>query len=367
MSSPVQLPVLNPKQSAPSAEKHQVKPAEAPEPTKNKGQENFKDAMQAADKRSEQRAASDAEHRDQSQPAEAAANSSGKELPPEETSSETETVFAGTQTQILVEETLQLNFNATELSAEQADDALLLATRFVVDSLPAVAKEAASDGVAPGATTASKPDILLQLQAQMSKAALAPKTQLMSPEGLVQGAITELTSLKDAATSSNVQNQVDALSSQTNQTNAAELKAAAQTTATKTEMVVPNKVGSEGWSEAMAGRISLLVNQRISAARIHINPPELGPIEVRVNLNNDQASVQFTSQSAQVRDALEQSIPRLRDMLESAGFSLADSDVNDQGREQGSQSDGESGSEMVEEAVAQPTKRESLGLVDDYV
>lgn len=367
MSSPVQLPVLNPKQAAPNSEGNRVKPAEAPEPTKSKGQENFKEAMQAADKRAEQRASQDDPGSKESQATERTATSSGKDLPPEEGSTETETVFAGSQTQVLVEETLQLNFSTAELSAEQADDALLLATRFVVDSLPAVGSEAASGNTTASASAAGKPDILLQLQAQISKAALAPKTQLMNPESLVQGAITELTSLKDAASSANVQNQVDALSSQSNQSNAAELKAAAQATVTKTEMVVPNKVGSEGWSEAMAGRISLLVNQRISAARIHINPPELGPIEVRVNLNNDQASVQFTSQSAQVRDALEQSIPRLRDMLESAGFSLADSDVNDQGGEQRGQGEGEGSQELIEEAVAQSTTRESLGLVDDYV
>ncbi len=109
-----------------------------------------------------------------------------------------------------------------------------------------------------------------------------------------------------------------------------------------------------------------MVNQKISAARIHINPPELGPIEVRVNVNHDQASVQFTSQSAQVRDALEQSIPRLRDMLENAGFSLADSDVNDQSSGDGRHSDGEEVAES-EEVRTESLKRESLGLVDQYV
>jgi hypothetical protein len=66
----------------------------------------------------------------------------------------------------------------------------------------------------------------------------------------------------------------------------------------KTEVSVPIKVGSADWGDAIAGRISLLVNQRINSARIQLTPPELGPIEVRINLNSEQASVQFISHSS---------------------------------------------------------------------
>jgi len=101
-------------------------------------------------------------------------------------------------------------------------------------------------------------------------------------------------------------------------------------TQNRTEVSVPVKVTDPGWQEGIAQRVTMLISQRNSLARIHINPPELGPVEVRLNVNHDQASVQFLSHSSQVRDALEQSIPRLRDMLESAGIELSDSHVGEQ-------------------------------------
>ncbi|MFT7687775.1 MAG: flagellar hook-length control protein FliK [Candidatus Azotimanducaceae bacterium] len=137
----------------------------------------------------------------------------------------------------------------------------------------------------------------------------------------------------------------------------------------KTELSVPVKVSSPDWGEALAGRISLLVNQRISSARIQLTPPELGPIEVRVNLNNEQASVQFLSHSGQVRDALEQAIPRLREMLESSGFSLADAHVGQDGKQRDqSDAEGREGDEGHDESLNQHLSSEiPLGLIDDYV
>jgi flagellar hook-length control protein FliK len=138
----------------------------------------------------------------------------------------------------------------------------------------------------------------------------------------------------------------------------------------RAELSVPVRVGSTNWGESIAGRLSLMVNQRISAARIHISPPELGPIEVRVNLNGDQASVQFVSHSAQVRDALEQSIPRLREMLEDAGFTLEDSDVSDQSSGKNSRQQSDSQGEENQELVEQDRRSfnpVSIGLIDQFV
>lgn len=100
------------------------------------------------------------------------------------------------------------------------------------------------------------------------------------------------------------------------------------------QLVLPNTVGDPGWSEGLSGRITMMVNQKVGVATIHLNPADLGPIEVKVNLNHDQASVQFVSHAAQVRDALEQTIPRLREMLDDAGFTLIDSQVSDQSERQ---------------------------------
>ena len=68
--------------------------------------------------------------------------------------------------------------------------------------------------------------------------------------------------------------------------------------------------------------------QEDGGVKININPPELGPIEVRISLKNDQANVNFYAQHGEVRDAIEEAFPRLRDMLSQNGLNLEDSNVS---------------------------------------
>jgi len=56
-------------------------------------------------------------------------------------------------------------------------------------------------------------------------------------------------------------------------------------------------------------------NKSISAAEIKLNPAHLGPISVRIDVNQDQATIMFTAQHADVKEAIEASIPKLREML----------------------------------------------------
>lgn len=366
MSLPVQLPLLNPKQANPAPDSKKVDAVDPAQPAKSKTKEDFDQAMKSADQAQAKEATEAKGESKVAKSEEASAEEAGKSLPGEEMSAETSgPVLAGTDTVVFEDETLKLQLGLNQFqSTEQVDDAVLLATRFVVDSLPNAVKETATELSLTGNLNAGKPDLLVKLQAQLNPTQSGQNPIQLNLDSVALGSLKEL---GEAKQQSSTVTSAAALESAANQTSAAnELRATALTG--KPEMVVPNRVGSEGWSEAMAGRINLLVNQRISAARIHINPPELGPIEVRVNVNHDQASVQFTSQSAQVRDALEQSIPRLRDMLESAGFSLADSDVNDQGSGDGSgDSEGEEAPEMAEDVRTDSLRRESLGLVDQYV
>jgi flagellar hook-length control protein FliK len=73
-----------------------------------------------------------------------------------------------------------------------------------------------------------------------------------------------------------------------------------------------------------------MVSQRIQGAEVKLNPANLGPMEVRVHVQNDQASVFFTAHHGAVREALESALPRLRDMFEASGVELVDVDVSDQ-------------------------------------
>jgi flagellar hook-length control protein FliK len=71
-----------------------------------------------------------------------------------------------------------------------------------------------------------------------------------------------------------------------------------------------------------------LVGQNIGTAQIRLNPAELGPVELRVNVSGDQVSVAFNSQFGVVREAIEAALPKLREMLESQGLNLAEADIN---------------------------------------
>ncbi len=134
------------------------------------------------------------------------------------------------------------------------------------------------------------------------------------------------------------------------------------------------KFGTQAWTPNMSQRIAWMANQQVGHADIRLDPPDLGSLNIRLTVQNDQATVSFVSPNPQVRDALESQMPRLREMLEESGLQLADTDVSaesgGQEREQGehasrgsglkdlSNEDGVSGVPIPEGAV--------LSLVDYY-
>jgi hypothetical protein len=99
---------------------------------------------------------------------------------------------------------------------------------------------------------------------------------------------------------------------------------------------------SDKWGQDFASKIAWQVGQSMHEAQIQLNPPELGPIEVRVRVNEDQAAVHFHTQHAQVREAIEKAIPELREALSQSGLQLADSNVS-----HGSTGQGRNGSERT--------------------
>jgi flagellar hook-length control protein FliK len=115
--------------------------------------------------------------------------------------------------------------------------------------------------------------------------------------------------------------------------------AAVDSTMPSLEMSTPFK--QAGWDKELGDRVMWMIKQDVKVAELKINPPQLGPLEMRVSVNQDQASVVFHSNHQMARDALEAAIPRLREMLADAGLNLADANVSSQSssdQEQGYQS-----------------------------
>lgn len=95
------------------------------------------------------------------------------------------------------------------------------------------------------------------------------------------------------------------------------------------------------WGGALGARIMTMVAEDVQKARIQLDPPELGSLEIKLHISQDQASVQVQAQHAHVRDVLEANAHRLRDALASQGITLSGFDVSERG--QGDGSSGQSG------------------------
>jgi flagellar hook-length control protein FliK len=103
-------------------------------------------------------------------------------------------------------------------------------------------------------------------------------------------------------------------------------------------------VGQAEWGDKVMGKLSWLTARNMSVAEIHLSPADLGPMEVKVRMHNDQASITVHAANPMVRDQLEQHSHRLRDMLSEQGVSLERFDVSDQSRQQpGEQGNAEAG------------------------
>ncbi len=99
-------------------------------------------------------------------------------------------------------------------------------------------------------------------------------------------------------------------------------------TVTPAGLIIPQPVQHPGWSQALGERVQWMLGQNMQSAYIRLNPPGLGPLEVRILIQGDQTSVQFITHHTQVHDALEASLPRLRDMLGNQGMQLGNLNVN---------------------------------------
>ncbi|KVE33346.1 flagellar hook-length control protein FliK [Burkholderia sp. TSV86] len=90
-------------------------------------------------------------------------------------------------------------------------------------------------------------------------------------------------------------------------------------------------VGSPDWTEALSQKVVFLSNAHQQSAELTLNPPDLGPLQVVLRVADNHAHALFVSQHAQVRDALEAALPKLREAMEANGLGLGSASVGDGG------------------------------------
>lgn len=93
-------------------------------------------------------------------------------------------------------------------------------------------------------------------------------------------------------------------------------------------------LGTPAFAPALGAQLSVLVRDGIEHARLKLNPAEMGPIDVRISLDGQQAQVDFSAAHAVTRQLLQDAVPALASALRESGLTLTGGGVFDQSREQ---------------------------------
>jgi len=88
------------------------------------------------------------------------------------------------------------------------------------------------------------------------------------------------------------------------------------------------------FADAVKDKVMVTINQKLQQFDITLDPPEFGNMQVRVNLQGEQAAVNFVVQNQQAKDALEQNMHKLRDMLAEQGVDVGGANVEQQDQQQ---------------------------------
>ena len=166
---------------------------------------------------------------------------------------------------------------------------------------------------------------------------------------------------------------VNPLTQAVQQANAAQREAAANA------LQQPLSMRQPGMSEAVVERVMWLSSQNLKSAEIQLDPAELGRLEIRISLNQEQTQISFASPHASVREALEGQMHRLRDMFAQQGLDQFDVNVSDQSLARGERQADERGASGLagggaeaedgleaESLIATTPLENGRGLVDFY-
>ncbi|WP_082708648.1 flagellar hook-length control protein FliK [Thiobacillus denitrificans] len=108
-------------------------------------------------------------------------------------------------------------------------------------------------------------------------------------------------------------------------------QAAFETLHTLNEVASPKlapTLGTTAWNQALGEKVVWMAAGAQQTATLTLNPPNMGPLQIVLNLANDQATANFFSAQPEVRQALEAAFPRLKEMMNEAGIQLEQATVS---------------------------------------
>jgi flagellar hook-length control protein FliK len=135
--------------------------------------------------------------------------------------------------------------------------------------------------------------------------------------------------------------------------------------------------GKAGWDQAISQKVVWMVGAAEQTATLTLNPPDLGPLQVVINVNNEKADTTFISENPEVRRALENGIPALRGLLDQAGVQLGQANVStsqqqqafqqaEKGRAQQSFANDNTARPLETPVATRTISRTNNGLVDTF-
>jgi flagellar hook-length control protein FliK len=135
---------------------------------------------------------------------------------------------------------------------------------------------------------------------------------------------------------------------------------------------VSTPVGSAGFANELAQRVVVFAGQRVQRADISVTPADLGPVAVSIEVRGHEATLAFSAASHTTRAAIEDALPRLREMLSAQGLQLTGTHVGSEPRRDpyrptpekaGVREPGRAGISPVSDAPTTPIRR-AVNLID---
>lgn len=133
--------------------------------------------------------------------------------------------------------------------------------------------------------------------------------------------------------------------------------------------------GGEQFDQDVAQGVEYMLDNKLQSARIRISPQQLGMIEVELRLEGERVHASFSSAQGEVRQALHDSLPRLREMLDAHGLQMGQTAVADSSASQhgqgGQPGHGQPGTVVGDSAPASAAAAGAVvwradGLLDTY-
>ncbi|MBH0016150.1 flagellar hook-length control protein FliK [Pseudoalteromonas sp. NGC95] len=194
-------------------------------------------------------------------------------------------------------------------------------------------------------TTSTKSDDLLKSLEELQKDGLKKITAEQTPVRVAQ-VFTQITAALNTQQVSTL-SQYDSLNYEQNllDTQIIQTQQSQSTSRVKQVSIDPgvmqaiNIVKSDA-AKLLQERVSSMLSINNKEAEIRLDPPEMGSMQIRIRSDAEQAHINFVVQNQQAKEALEQSMPRLREMLAQQGLELGENTI----------SYGQSGGETAEQS-----------------